>query len=135
MPKHCHFSQHETHETAIGKIKIEKTAYFMSMHYKKSRLPHKTLKSNQSDHQHTIITSIPSYATLSFNKLRKTKVPARGRRISRTYKSEEYYINRITTSHPDQERMKTKLLQISSQNKTEEKLFQIIKLEIMMAYW
>lgn len=57
-------------------------------------------------------------------------MPARGRRRPRTYKSAEYYTNRITTSHPYQERLKTQLLEMFSHGQEEQVLLTRIQTDI-----
>lgn len=57
-------------------------------------------------------------------------MPARGRRVPRTYKSAEHYINRFQVFHPDQQRLKEQLLAIFAHGEQEHELLGRIRTEL-----
>lgn len=57
-------------------------------------------------------------------------MPTRGRRCAKTYKSAENYLNRITIYHPDQDRLKTQLLEIFGHGEEDATILRRIRREV-----
>lgn len=57
-------------------------------------------------------------------------MPAPGRRTPRNYKSADYYLNRISIFHPDQERLRSQLLEIFGHGEENTVLLQRIRAEL-----